>query len=112
MVDESGKVKFEPGSKWSKFDVEIQYAAFCEIYGSVLIGQRRLQEYYKTHPGKGLFHKLHYSDEAYICLIIRNNQGMWIHQNRKRRRRDGTHPVHKSQIQIENDLEVTQKIKE
>ena len=84
MIDESGKVKFEPGSKWSKFDVVIQYAAFCEIYGSVLIGQRRLQEYYKTHPGKGLFHKLHYSDEAYICLIIRNNQGMWIHQNKEK----------------------------
>ena len=84
MIDESGKVKFEPGSKWSKFDIATQYAAFCEIYGSVLIGQRRLQEYYKTHPGKGLFHKLHYSDEAYICLIIRNNQGMWIHQNKEK----------------------------
>ena len=49
-----------------------------------MIGQRKLQEYYKTHPGKGLFHKIHYSDEAYICLVIRNNQDMWIHQYREK----------------------------
>ena len=79
-VDGGGKLKYESGSKWSNFNSKVQYAAFCEKYASILIGQRKLQEYYKTHPGKGLFHKLHYSDEAYVLLIIRNNQRMWIHQ--------------------------------
>ena len=87
-VDGGGKVKFESGSKWSQFNSNVQYAAFCEKYASILIGQRKLQEYYKTHPGKGLFDKLDCSDEAYICLIVRNNQDMWIHQCREEDFRD------------------------
>ena len=41
-----------------------------------------------THPGKGLFDKLDCSNEAYICLIVRNNQDMWIHQCREEDFRD------------------------
>ena len=96
-VDGGGKVKFESGSKWSQFNSNVQYAAFCEKYASILIGQRKLQEYYKTHPGKGLFHKLHHSDEAYVLLIIRNNQRMWIHQcNEKDEREQNSSSPQKS----------------
>lgn len=68
--------------------MEVQYVSFCENYASVLIGQQKLQEFYRTHPGKGLFNKLGISDEAYICLIVRNNQDMWIHQCREKEVRD------------------------
>ena len=84
LVDEDGRIKFESGSKWSQYTMDIQYVAFCEHYASVLIGRRKLEDFYSTHPGKGLFHKLGFSDEAYICLIIRNNQDMWIHQCREK----------------------------
>ena len=81
-------ISFELGSKWAKTGIVVQYAAFCDKYASVLIRQRKLQEFYKMHPGKGLFDKLHYLDKAYICLIIRNDQGMWTHQYREKGARE------------------------
>ena len=88
IVDKLGKIKFESGSRWSEFNAVVQYAVFCKKYAYALIGQRKLQEYYKTHSGKGLFHNLHYSDEVCICLIMRNNQGMWVHQVRDQKAKE------------------------
>ena len=36
-VDGGGKVKFESGSKWSHFNSNVQYAAFCKKYSSILM---------------------------------------------------------------------------
>lgn len=69
-----------PDSKWVNAGNQLKYIAFAEKYVSVMVGQRKLNAFYKKYPTKTLFDKIDPSDEAFAMLVVKNNQKLWYEQ--------------------------------
>ena len=90
-----------PDSKWLKAGKELKYITFAKKYVSVMVGQRKLNAFYKKYPMKTLFNKIDLSDEAFAMLVVNNNQKLWYEQ------------YHESQNGEDKDyLEVAQEMSE
>jgi len=72
---------------WRKADgdncIWTSYVKFIQRYASTLMGSRRLNTYFKAHPNHTIFDALNPSDEAFACLVLRNNYKLWRDQYRK-----------------------------
>jgi hypothetical protein len=66
-----------------KQDIVFNYVRFVHRYASTLMGARRLHTYFKSYPMHTIFDALDPSDEAFACLILRNNYKLWRAQYRK-----------------------------
>ena len=62
----------------------LNYVRFVHRYASTLMGARRLHTYFKSYPSNTIFDALDPSDEAFACLVLRNNYKLWRAQYRKR----------------------------
>jgi hypothetical protein len=66
-----------------KQNFSLNYVRFVHRYASTLMGARRLHTYFKSYPSNTIFDALDPSDEAFACLVLRNNYKLWRAQYRK-----------------------------